>query len=60
MNNQIIEAYLNEHNKLDGSNYVNWKFKMQILLEVQSAWTIANGDEQKPAPGSASIPNWEK
>lgn len=57
MNNEMIEAYLNENNKLDGSNYVNWKFKMQTLLEVQSGWTIANGDEQKPATRSASIPD---
>lgn len=45
----MIEAYLNEHNKLDGSNYANWKLKMQTLLEAQSAWTIENGDEQKQA-----------
>jgi len=30
---------------------------MQTLLEVQSDWTIANGDKQKPATGSASIPD---
>ena len=58
MNNQIIEAYLNEHNKLDGSNYANWKFKMQIVLEAQSAWMIVNGDETKPADGSTSILDW--
>lgn len=57
MNNEMIEAYLNEHNKLDGYNYVNWKFKMQTLLEVQRGWTITNGDEQKPATRSASIPD---
>ena len=51
---------MNEHSKLDGSNYANWKFKMQTLLEAQSAWTIVNGDESKPAAGSASIPEWEK
>jgi len=53
----MIEAYLNEHNKLNGSNYVNWNFKMQTLLEVQSGWTITNGDEQKPATRSTSIPD---
>eukprot|EP00253_Pinus_taeda_P007519 PITA_07519 len=60
MNNQMIEAYLNEHNKLNDSNYANWKFKMQTQLEVQSAWTVANGDEQKPKARSTFIPNWEK
>eukprot|EP00253_Pinus_taeda_P002214 PITA_02214 len=29
-------------------------------LEAESAWTIANGDEQKPTTGSTSIPYWEK
>ena len=52
MNNQIIVAYLNESNKRDGSNYSNWKFKMQTVLEVQNAWTIENGDESKLAAGA--------
>lgn len=60
MNNQMFEACLNEHNKLDSFNYANWKFKMQTLLEVQSAWMIANGDEQKPTARSASVLDWEK
>ena len=63
MNNKIIKAYLNERNKLDGSNYSNWKFKMQIVLEARSAWTIANGDEPKPAIGvnpAITIQDWEK
>ena len=60
MNNNIFEACMNEHNKLDSSNYANWKFKMQTLLDMQSAWTITNGDEPKPATGSALIPYWEK
>ena len=52
MNNQIIEAYLKERNKLDGSNYSNWKFNMKTVLEARSAWTIVNGDEPKPAVGA--------
>lgn len=60
MNNQMFEACLNKHNKPDGSNYANWKFKMQALLEVHSAWKIANGDEKKPTTGSASILDWDK
>jgi len=51
---------MNEHNKLDGSNYANWKFKMLTLLEAQSALQIVNGDELKPATRSATILNWEK
>ena len=45
MNNNIFEACMNEHNKLDGPIYENWMFKMQSLLEAQSAWMIVNGDE---------------
>jgi len=48
MNNQIAEAYLNESNKLDGSNYTNWKFKLQTMLEGQNAYGIATSDEVKP------------
>jgi len=48
MNNQIAEAYLNESNKLDGSNYTNWKFKLETLLEGQNSYGIATGDEVRP------------
>ena len=42
------ESYLNESGKLNGSNFTNWKFKIQTLLEGANAWTIVTGDEQKP------------
>eukprot|EP00253_Pinus_taeda_P032961 PITA_32961 len=60
MNNNIFEECMNEHKKLDGSNYANWNFNMQTLLEAQSAWKIVNGDEPKPATRLATIPDWEK
>jgi len=64
MNNQIAEAYLNESNMLDGSNYTNWKFKLQTLLEGQNAYGIATGDEVKltTATGglNTTILDWEK
>ena len=60
MRNQLIESYLNESNKLDGSNYSNWKFKMQTVLEAHNAWTITNGDEPKPAAGTTSVLDWEQ
>ena len=60
MNNHLIESYLNDSNKLDGSNYSNWKFKMQTVLETHSAWTITNGDEPKSAAGATSVSDWEK
>jgi len=33
MVNPLAETYLNEANKLDGLNFINWKFKMQMLME---------------------------
>jgi hypothetical protein len=45
MANLLAENYLNEANKLDGSNFINWKFKMQTLMEGYGIWTIAKGDE---------------
>ncbi len=64
MNNQIVEAYLNESNKLDGSNYTNWKFKLQTLLEEQNSYGIATGDKVKPATATGgsntTIQDWEK
>jgi len=60
MNNNIFEACMNEHNKLEGSNYANWKFKMQTLLEAQNACMIVHGDELRPVTGLASVPDLEK
>jgi hypothetical protein len=48
MANPLAETYLNEANKLDGSNFINWKFKMQMLMEGYGVWNIANGTELKP------------
>ena len=43
-----IESYIHESGKLDGSNFTNWKFKIQTLLEGANAWSIVTGDEQRP------------
>jgi hypothetical protein len=45
MVNPLAENYLNEANKLDGSNFVNWKFKMQTLMEGYGVWKITKGYE---------------
>jgi hypothetical protein len=50
---------LNESTKLDGENYVNWKFKLMTVLEAYNLWTIVKGDEPKPTV-VASIPDWDK
>jgi hypothetical protein len=64
MENLLAETYLNEANKLDGSNFINWKFKMQTLMEGYGVWTIAKGTEVKPdvAVGATTtqIQDWEK
>jgi hypothetical protein len=64
MTNPLAETYLNEANKLDGSNFINWKFKMQTLMEGYGVWNIAKGTELKPdaAAGATTtqIQDWEK
>ena len=64
MNNHTVEAYLNERNKLDGSNYSNWKFKFQTLLEAKNTWAITSSDELKPTIAiggtTTTIQDWEK
>jgi hypothetical protein len=51
----LVDSYLTESNKLDGTNYVNWKFKMQTLMEGHNVWAIANGKEVKPTTPPATV-----
>jgi hypothetical protein len=64
MANPVRETNLNEANKLDGSNFINWKFKMQTLMEAYGVWNIVKGTELKPdtAAGAttAQIQDWKK
>ena len=64
MANPLAETYLNEANKLDGSNFINWKFKMQTFMESYGVQNIAKGTELKPhaAAGATAtqIQDWEK
>jgi hypothetical protein len=64
MVNPLAETYLNKANKLDGSNFINWKFKMQILMEGYGVWTITKGGEEKSDAAIgvtiAQIQDWEK
>ena len=48
-NPPLVDTYINEASKLNGENYVNWKFKMMTVLESANAWSIVTGDEPKPA-----------
>lgn len=63
MNSQMAD-YLNESSKLDGSNYINWKFKLQTLLEGQNTYSIVISDEGKPTVANggtnATAQEWEK
>src|ERR1700733_2002649 len=45
--NNSLESYLHESGKLDGTNFSNWKFEMQTLLESTNAWLIVLGNEQR-------------
>jgi len=47
MVNPLVETYLNKANTLDGSNFINWKLKMQTLMEGYGVWTIVKGDEAR-------------
>ena len=64
MVNPLAETYLNEANKLNGLNFINWKFKMQTLMEGYGVWTIAKGDEVKldavVGATAAHIQDWDK
>ena len=54
MANPLAETYLNEANKLDGSNFINWKFKMKMLMEGYGVWNIVNGTELKPVAAAGA------
>ena len=58
MTNSFPENYLNEASKLDGENYLDWKFKILTMLEALNVWTIVKGDEAKPI--GATLADWEK
>lgn len=59
MTNLLLDNYMNESTKLDGENYVNWKFKLMTILEGNNLWSIVSGDEPKPTV-AGSIPDWER
>ena len=64
MANPLEETYLNEVNKLDGSNFINWKFKMQTLMEGYGVWMIAKGYEERLDATTSvtvtTIQDWDK
>jgi hypothetical protein len=64
MSNPLAETYFNEANKLDGLNFINWKLKMQTLMEGYGVWTIAKGTGVKSdaavSATVAQIQDWDK
>eukprot|EP00253_Pinus_taeda_P031194 PITA_31194 len=57
--NNSLESYLHESGKLDGTNFSNWKFKMQTLLGSANAWSIVLGNEQR-AENATQEQDWDK
>lgn len=57
--NNSLESYLHESGKLDGTNFSNWKFKMQNFLESANAWLIVLGNEQRIGT-PAQEQDWDK
>eukprot|EP01018_Ginkgo_biloba_P006693 Gb_18192 [translate_table: standard] len=55
----FADTYISEGNKLNGSNYVNWKFKVQTILECWNAWQIVAGIEAKLADATTAV-DWDK
>jgi hypothetical protein len=60
MTNIMADSYINESNKLDGENYVNWKLKLQTLMKGYNVWSIACGDKAKPVAPTALVQDWER
>ena len=58
MSNHLANSYLNESPKLDGENYIEWKFKILTICEAWHVWSVVNAEELKPT-GSASL-EWQK
>ena len=58
MSNSLADNYLNEASKLNGENYIDWKFKILTICEAWNVWSIVNGDELKPT--GAARTKWEK
>ena len=42
---------------MDGTNYMNWMFKMKILMEGYNLWSTKSGDEVKPEKGVGPTTN---
>ena len=58
MSNSLADNYLNEASKLNGENYIDWKFKILTICEAWNVWSIVNGDELKPTGATGT--DWEK
>ena len=58
-NPPLVDTYINEASKLNGENYVNWKFKMMIVLESANVWSIVTDNEPSPV-SVALLPDWNK
>ena len=58
MKKNLVDSYMNESNKLDGSNYLNGKNKVYKLLEATMTYNIASGKQDKPEAPANLVQDW--
>lgn len=46
--------------KLNGDNWVVWKFQTTVILKGRSLFDIVSGSKEKPTSGAEAIAAWEK
>lgn len=44
--------------RLDGSNYHDWKFNMQMILRRSGSWNVVSGKESEPEKDSKEYAAW--
>ena len=54
----IFSYQMDAQSKLDDSNFVAWKFRMQNILEMYQLWDIVSATEQRPTDVSLQ-PAWD-
>jgi hypothetical protein len=42
-------------NKLNGANWVNWKFRMEMVLEEKDLWGVVIGEEEEPSSSATPV-----
>lgn len=58
MSSNLSNSLLSAVPKLNGTNYLDWKFAVSMVLRRAGCWEIASGTSAKPARGDTS--DWER